>query len=590
MKNLIKNLIITAIDCLQQQAQLPEGLSFQVQIERTRDATHGDFATNIAMVLAKLTKQNPRQLAEKIVMCLPAQDCIAKVVIADPGFINFHLTQNGFQSVIVDILSNGKDYGRSLLGQNNRVHMEMISSNPTGPLHVGHGRYAAYCGSLANILEASGFHVHREYYVNDAGRQMRILAVSIWMRYLSLFGEIIIFPRNGYQGNYVTDIARKLKIEYLDLFYYNAATVLENLPVDDEEHKEQYIDALIERAQAILGDDHFHKIYAKGLNIIIEEIKSDLSEFGVNCQEWFYESTLIKNGEVARGIAKLREGDYLYERNGALWFRSTDFNDEKDRVVVRENGQLTYFASDIAYHLHKYERGFDQMLDIYGADHHGYIPRINAFLQALGQDVSKLKVLLLQFVSLYRGKVKVSMSTRGGEFVTLRELRQEVGNDAAHFFYIMRKREQHLDFDLELAKSQSSDNPVYYIQYAHARICSVLHQLQLRNWQWQSGEGLTNLHLLNTEHEKELIRSLSRYPEVVEFAATTFEPCGVAHYLQELANHFHAYYNAYQFLVEEVNLRNARLCLIMATRQVLVNGLLLLGLSAPEEMYAISPK
>ncbi len=413
---------------------------------------------------------------------------------------------------------------------------------------------------------------------------MRILAVSIWLRYLEILGEKIHFPTRGYKGSYVIDIAQDLQKKHGESFRRSAAEVFKKLPEDDEAHQEQYADALIDRAKHLLGEADFEVVFQQGLQAIMRDIQDDLKSFGVDCQEYFYESQLKTNGDVLRGIEILRKGGYLYEKDGATWFRSMDFGDEKDRVVVRENGEPTYFASDIGYHLNKFERGFDQLFDIYGADHHGYVPRLRALTQALGKDVNKLNVFLVQFVMLYRGKTKVSMSTRGGEFVTLRELREEVGNDAARFFYIMRRRDQHLDFDLQLAKSQSSDNPVYYIQYAHARICSVFRQLEQKKMHWEPAQGLQQLQQLNTPHEQELLRCLSRYPEVMEQAAKTYEPCPIAHYLQELANGFHAYYNAQQFLVEDVQLRNARLCLVTAIRQVLANGLLLLGLSAPDMM------
>ncbi len=458
----------------------------------------------------------------------------------------------------------------------------------------GHGRGAAYGAVVADLLAAVGFDVHREYYVNDAGRQMDILGTSVWLRYLELCGEEIRFPSNGYKGDYVWDIAATLHREHGDAYRVDAGQVFAGLPPDanpptqPEEtgggDKEAHIDGLIAAAKHLLGDNRYRYVFELGLNTILDDIRDDLSGFGVEYQEWYSERSLTESGAVNRAIERLRAGGHLYEQDGALWFRSTAFGDEKDRVVVRENGQSTYFASDIAYHMDKLERGFDRVIDIWGADHHGYIPRVKAALQALGDDADRLDVLLVQFAILYRGGEKAQMSTRSGEFVTLRELRKEVGRDAARFFYVMRRCEQHLDFDLDLAKSESSDNPVYYVQYAHARVCSVLRQAADKGMAVDPSPGTTNLERLTEDHEQALLRSLTRYPEVVESAALKAEPHQLTHYLRELANDFHTYYNAHQFLVEDAVLRDARIKLILAARQVLRNGLGLLGVSAPESM------
>lgn len=584
MKSHITTAITQAIETLQHQGQLPPDLTAQIHVERTRDAQHGDFACNIAMLLASPCRRSPLQLAEQIKAALPEIDGILRVDIAKPGFINFYVDPSYYRQIIREILQQGEDYGRLSLGQNQSVHIEMVSANPTGPLHVGHGRLAAYSASLANVLEAAGYQVHREYYVNDAGRQMRILAVSVWLRYLELFGETVSFPLGGYKGHYVIEIAKALKADHTDAFYHPIDDILNRLPKEDPDHADAYADALVAQTEFLLGKDQFARLFEYGMHSILTDIQQDLQEFGVVCQNWFHESQLEHSGDIARGIETLQKAHLLYEAEGAIWFRSTQFGDEKDRVVVRENGQPTYFASDIGYHLNKIERGFSVFLDVYGADHHGYAPRLQALMQALGADVRKLKVLLVQFAILYRGKQRVSMSTRAGEFVTLRELRQEVGNDAARFFYIMRRREQHLDFDLELAKARSSDNPVYYIQYAYARVCSVFRQLSQKAWQWDRASGELSLSLLTEPQEQALMQCLWRYPECIEQAATSFEPSVLTHYLQELAHHLHAYYNALAFLVEDAALRDARLCLVSAARQVLYNGLRLLGLSTPESM------
>ncbi|MGB5561038.1 MAG: arginine--tRNA ligase [Sedimenticolaceae bacterium] len=555
-------------------------------IERARDAGNGDFATNAAMVNSKAARMRPRDLAEKLVAALPASEFVDAVEIAGPGFINFRLAENALHALIPEILRQGHRYGRSRIGAGRRVQVEFVSANPTGPLHVGHGRGAAYGAVVADLLEAVGYEVHREYYVNDAGRQMDILATSVWLRYLELCGEALDFPSNGYKGDYVWDIAASLHRDHGDAYRHPAAEVFEGVALDEPVggDKEVHIDDLIGRAKALLGDNRYRFVFELGLNVILDDIRDDLSLFGVDYQEWYSERSLSESGAVSKVIDRLRDAGYLYEKSGAWWFRSTEFGDEKDRVVVRENGQMTYFASDIAYHMDKLERGFDRVIDVWGADHHGYVPRVKAAIQAMGGDPSRLDVLLVQFAILYRGGEKAQMSTRSGEFITLRELRKEVGRDAARFFYVMRKCEQHMDFDLDLAKSQSSDNPVYYVQYAHARIHAVLRQAAQKLIEVSPSDGVTHLDLLVEGHETGLLKTLSRYPEVVESAASNEEPHLLTHYLRELANDFHTYYNAHQFLVDDAALRDARIKLILATREVLRNGLNLLGVSAPEQM------
>jgi len=555
-------------------------------IERARDAGNGDFATNAAMVNSKAAGMRPRDLAEKLVAALPASEFVDAVEIAGPGFINFRLAENALHALIPEILRQGHRYGRSGIGAGRRVQVEFVSANPTGPLHVGHGRGAAYGAVVADLLEAVGYEVHREYYVNDAGRQMDILATSVWLRYLELCGEALEFPSNGYKGDYVWDIAASLHRDHGDAYRHPVAEVFEGVALDEPAggDKEVHIDDLIGRAKALLGDNRYRFVFELGLNVILDDIRDDLSLFGVDYQEWYSERSLSESGAVNKVIDRLRDAGYLYEKSGAWWFRSTEFGDEKDRVVVRENGQMTYFASDIAYHMDKLERGFDRVIDVWGADHHGYVPRVKAAIQAMGGDPSRLDVLLVQFAILYRGGEKAQMSTRSGEFITLRELRKEVGRDAARFFYVMRKCEQHMDFDLDLAKSQSSDNPVYYVQYAHARIHAVLRQAAQKLIEISPSDGVTHLDLLVEAHETGLLKTLSRYPEVVESAASNAEPHLLTHYLRELANDFHTYYNAHQFLVDDAALRDARIKLILATREVLRNGLNLLGVSAPEQM------
>ena len=594
MKSDISQLLQQAVSQLQSEGKLPEELNIRIQLENTRDPSHGDFACNLAMMLAKPAKSKPRDIAEAIVAALPQSDVIEKVDIAGPGFINFYINASASASVVKQILEAGDSFGKSDigLGKNNKakkIQIEFVSANPTGPLHVGHGRGAAYGATLANLLSTVGYDVHREYYVNDAGRQMDILCASVWLRYLELAGEEFSFPANGYQGDYVWDVAATLHRENGDKFKYNWAVISKSICKDEPEggDKEEYIDAIIEQAKALLGDD-YRFVFDLGLNYILADIKDDLQHFGVEFDEWFSERSLMDTTDsgnlVQTALDLLQKNNVVYEKDGALWFRSTNFGDEKDRVVVRDNGQTTYFASDIAYHLNKLNRGFDTIIDIWGADHHGYVPRVKAGINAMGQDENRLNVLLVQFAVLYRDGEKAPMSTRSGQFVTLRELRKEVGSDAARFFYVMRKCEQHLDFDLNLAKSQSNDNPVYYIQYAHARVCSVFRQLEEKSLSYDQGIGIENIALLTESHEQSLITKLGRYSEMIQKAAQNYEPHQIAYYLKELANDFHSYYNAHQFIVDDEKIRQARFALISSTRQVIANGLKILGVSAPEKM------
>ncbi len=592
MKSELQNLIANAL----QQMQISHG---PITVERTKDPSHGDFASNVALVLSKQVGMKPRDLAQRLVETIDSTRSgadlgelgrhIERMEVAGPGFVNVHLSDSAYHGVIEEVLRLGDRYGRSTLGAGKRVQVEFVSANPTGPLHVGHGRGAAYGATVADLLAYVGFDVHREYYVNDAGRQMDILGTSVWLRYLELCGEALDFPSNGYKGDYVWDIAATLHREHGDDYRVDADRLREGLPPDelapgDGGDKEAHIDALIQAAKRLLGDNRYRYVFELGLNTILDDIRDDLGQFGITYQEWFSERSLTESGAVNRAVERLREAGHLYEQAGALWFRSTDFGDEKDRVVVRENGQTTYFASDIAYHMDKLERGFERVIDVWGADHHGYVPRVKAALSALGDDPRRLDVLLVQFAVLYRGGEKAQMSTRSGEFVTLRELRREVGSDAARFFYVMRRCEQHMDFDLDLAKSQSADNPVYYVQYAHARVASVLQQAAERGIATDLSTGARNLERLTEPHELALLKTMARWPEVVEAAAFNEEPHQLTHYLRDLANDFHTYYNAHQFLVDDAALRDARLKLVVAARQVLRNGLGLLGVSAPERM------
>ncbi len=458
-----------------------------------------------------------------------------------------------------------------------------MSANPTGPLHVGHGRGASFGATVGNLLEAVGYPVHREYYVNDAGRQMDILGVSVWLRMLEKDGIAVGFPQGGYRGDYIRDIAATINTD--GVTSVSAESVLSGLPADAPEgDKEAYVEALIGKARTLLGEAGFDHVRQQSLELIREDIEDDLAEFGVTFDTWYSEQSLTKTNRIDDALEVLRKRGMLYEKDGATWFPATDFGDEKDRVVIRANGIKTYFASDIAYHFDKRERGFDHLIDILGADHHGYLARVRAGLEAMGYKGDDLEVELVQFVTLYRGGKKMQMSTRSGEFDTLRQLRADVGNDAARFYYVSRSNDQHLDFDLDVAKSQSSDNPVYYIQYAHARVASVFRQLAEKSLEWNSADGRNQLVLLVEPQEKALMTSLSRYPEVVELSANNRAPQHLVHYLRDLANDFHTYYNAHAFIVDDAALRDARLYLISATRVVIANGLGILGVSAPEKM------
>ncbi len=586
MKHTVEQLLKHALMSLQKSDEVPSDLDVEIKVDRAKDSAHGDYASNLALILAKPCRQAPRKIAELLVQALPADPAVEKVEIAGAGFINFFIRNSSRSQIIGEILDKGEHFGRSTIGQNQKVLIEFVSANPTGPLHVGHGRGAAFGATLGNVLKAAGYDVTLEYYVNDAGRQMNILAASVWLRYLELATEPVVIPANAYKGNYVSEIAQEFWAEHGKEYVHPWTTVIEGLPLDEPHggDKEIYIDALVTRAKHLLGADAFALFHQHALNTVLDDIKDDLAGFGVKYDSWFSEQSLFEDGSIKKGIQALKDGGHTFEKEGALWFRATDFGDEKDRVLVRANGHTTYFASDVAYHWNKYDRGYDRVIDIFGADHHGYITRLRAVVQALGHDESALDVLLVQFAILYRGSDRVQMSTRSGSFVTLRELRNEVGNDAARYFYVARKSEQHMDFDLDLAKSESSDNPVYYIQYAHARICSVLRQLKERGLLWDKAIGLKHIDLLEQSHEIHLISLISRYPEIVELAAAQCEPHQVAYYLREVANGLHSYYNAVPLLCEQEQLRCARLCLLEAVRQVLMNGLDLLGVSAPESM------
>jgi arginyl-tRNA synthetase len=515
---------------------------------------------------------------------------VVKAEVAGAGFINFFLTKDLFAKELLRVHREGDHYGRFDPPVRRKVLLEFVSANPTGPMHVGHGRQAAFGDALGRLLAAAGDDVTREYYINDAGRQTEILAVSVWLRYLEVCGETLVFPQNGYRGDYLLPVAKEFHARFGASWHHPAATVFADLPPDAPlGDKDQYIDALIARGRELLGADQWQIVLQQSIEAMLNEIRDDLEGYGVHFDRWTSEREFNASGAIDRALERLRKDDLLYTKDGAQWFRATRFGDDEDRVVVRDNGVTTYFASDIAYHLEKRERGFDTLINIFGADHHGYITRLRGGLQAFGHPGECLEVLLIQLVALFRNGEKLSMGKREANFVTLRQLRAEVGNDACRIFYLMRSNDQSLDFDLELAKSKSNENPVFYIQYAHARVASVMKELAARSLAYDPTAAADivatqGAHLLSGAHAEAMLSCLSRYPEVIRQAAAQRAPHALVHYLKELATTLHAFYNAERVLVPENDLRQARVYALLAVQQALRNGLGILGASAPETM------
>ena len=580
MKALLRTAIDGVIERLRQAGTLALSVAPDYQIETPKLEAHGDFSTNVAMLLAKASRLPPRELASAIAAELSALPLISRCEVAGPGFINFVVAPDVVFDVVRQVSEAGAAYGRNNSGDGARVQVEFVSANPTGPLHIGHGRGAAIGSVLANLLAASGYQVEREYYVNDAGRQMDILALSVWLRYLQSFAHDVPFPAQAYRGAYIEDIARTLRERDGETLLCGADSVP---PATASADEERHLDDAIAAARAALGGEVFNRVRDYAKDIILAEIATDLRGFGVEFDCWYSEASLTRNGAIDAAIAELIEAGFIYQAAGAQWFRSTDYGDEKDRVVVRDNGVKTYFAADIAYHREKFARGFARVVNIWGADHHGYIPRVRAALKALGLNDGQLDVVLVQFASLVRGGEKVAMSTRAGEFVTLKWLVDEVGVDAARYFYVMRRADQHLEFDIALATAQSNDNPVYYVQYAHARICSVFRQAGPRS-AIAAPAGARLAEFLREAPERRLALVLARFSEVVAGAASAAEPHQLTNYLRDLATEFHAYYNGHKVLVDDVGVCWARLRLIDAVRQVIANALALLAISAPREM------
>lgn len=559
IKNKIKLLIFEAAKKAHKSGDIPlpdfpaSGHS-GVELEEPKIQAHGDFSTNTAMVMAKIQKMPPRKIAEALIKNLDDRESIIdKTEIAGPGFINFFINPKAWVPVLQDVHEKDGQYGASSIGAGRKIQIEFVSANPTGPLHVGHGRGAAVGDSVANILAFSGYDVQREYYINDSGRQINTLGNSVFLRYREIFGQQIDFPEDYYQGDYIKDIAEAVRKEKND----------ELINIDQ--------DKAVDWCARFAADS------------ILAGIRNDLEDFGVRFDKWFSEQTLFDSGRVEQIINDFKDQGIIYEKDRALWFKTSDYGDEKDRVVVRSNGQTTYFASDIAYHRNKYERGMDKVIDVWGADHHGYIPRMTASIVASGQEKDQFGVILVQLVNLLRGGVPVAMSSRAGEFVTLKDVVDEVGADAARFIFLTRHYESKLDFDLELAKKKTNDNPVFYVQYVHARISSILakagecgiNEIKFSN---------ESVNLLKEAEDISLIKHLARYPEAVKAGARLMEPHRITYYLMELSSAFHTYYNKHKVLTDDPDLTLGRLYLVMAVKKVIKNGLNLLGVSAPEKM------
>ena len=580
MKDNIKKTLSQILEDLYSQIE-PEVKNLKISIQDNKEKEHGDLATNIAMVLAKPLKKNPKEIAEEIKQNFVLDEKIIKIEVAGPGFLNFFLSKDSHGEILEQIQKENKDFGKSGSKQS-KVLIEYVSSNPTGPLHVGHGRGAVFGSVLSSLLEEAGFEVDQEYYVNDFGRQMNILATSAWIRYCQLFSSEIKMMQQGYQGDYLIPIAKKLKDEKSDSLFKIEESLIEKLNSEDQD--DEFTDQLVESLRVILKEE-FQYIREFALSEILHLIKADLEQCGVHHNAWFSESSLYGNdgdtdSKVDGSIEELKSRGFIYEEGGAVWFKSSSLGDDKDRVLKRGNGEYTYFASDVAYHLDKYDRGYDRVINVWGSDHHGYLPRVRAAMDACDRDINKLEVIFIQFANLVKAGKKVSMSTRSGDFITLNELMNEVTTEAARFFYINRKADQHLEFDLDLAKEQSKDNPLYYIQYAHARICSVLRKAENEFEDFDSVE----LALLGSEKEIEILKLLRQYPQLIERSARAGEPHLLCYFLRDLSGVFHSYYNSEKFLIEDKELMTSRLFLLKGVKQVIANGLRVLGIKAPEEM------
>ncbi len=587
MKAQLESLLTHALATLKASGTLPADFEPALQFERTRDPSHGDWASNIALASAKAAGKKPRDIAEQLVAALPASAIVSKVEIAGPGFINFFLSADSRFAVVRSILDDVTAFSSPDIGHGEKVLLEFVSANPTGPMHVGHGRGAAYGSALATILAATGYKVHREYYINDAGRQADVLAVSVYLRYLEAAGETVRIPSRAYPADYVKVCGTDLFVQAGMKYFNEFSEIIDGLPGDPEgdtddikTQKEDYIDAVIQRVQLLLGEDNYRAVQDFGLNAQLDSIRATLDAFNVHFDQWFSERSLMDNGAIEKAITLLTERGHVYMKDGATWLATSKLGDEKDRVLVRDNGLHTYFAADVAYHLEKLSRGFDTLIDVWGADHHGYIARVRAAIEALTGQGDKFHVALIQFVTLSSGK----MGKRSGNFVTLAQLIEEAGNDATRFFYLTRSPEQHLEFDIDLARSQSADNPVYYLQYAHARVASMFRELTERGLTHDADAGFAALAELPESNVDDLLKRLAAWPEMVANAARNRAPHQLTYALRDLAQDFHTWYNGNKVLVDDARVRNARLTLALAVKLVIANGLGLLGVSAPEKM------
>ena len=593
MKPHLQDLLAQALTatCAQLGRDLPAAT---IGIDATKDKAHGDFASNLAMMAARGLGLPPRKLAELLIAALPASPRVLKAEIAGPGFINFFLSADALSALLPQILAAGTTFGQDHSGSKGQLMVEFVSANPTGPMHVGHGRGAAYGDTLSNLLAATGWQVHREYYINDAGRQVDILGLSVWLRYLELGGETIAFPKRGYPADYIKATAAVLLAEKGRIFHRTSAEVFhgvadEPVPPEGADDKtkdrikleqEKYADALIARARALLGSG-YGEIVQAALADQLATIKKTLLSFSVHFDSWASEAALVASGFAPKAVQRLRDKGFTYVKDGAEWLKTSDFGDEKDRVLFKADGAATYFANDLAYHVDKLDRGHGLLIDVWGADHHGYIARVRAAIEMLTGRKDALHIALMQFVTLSSGR----MGKRSGNFVTLQDLLDEAGADATRFFYLYRSHDQHLEFDVDLAQRRSNENPVYYIQYAHARICSVFKQLAEKGGAYDQALGLTSLARLEAEEERLLLTLLGRYPELLQISAANRTPHTLAFFLKDLAEALHGYYNQHKFLVEgDAALQAARLTLIRATQLVLAGALQLLGVSAPEKM------
>ena len=547
------DLLHAAVRRAKAKGQLAEMADPPILLEVPKRAEHGDFSFTTAMTLAKTEKKSAREVATILRENLPERDWVDQVDIAGPGYLNFKLKPSYWHQVLTDILTDGPRYGSSAIGGGQRIQVEFVSANPTGPLHVGHGRIAAVGDTLANLLEITGHSVHREYYINDLGKQIATLGLSLLARYRERFGQPAEIPAGGYHGAYLRDLAEEVA----------------------SNEGPRWLDEPVDRSQPFFSQVASQRMLAS--------IREDLNQFGVTFDEWTSEVAIHLSGKVEEVLSRLKAAGYVYEADGAMWVKTTAFGDDKDRVVIRQNGQTTYFASDLAYHRDKCERGYDRVIDVWGADHHGYVPRVQAGMAAMGYSPDTLRVVLVQLVNLFRKGQPVSMSTRSGEFVSLHDVVTEVGKDAARFFFLMRRCDSALDFDLELAKARSEENPVYYVQYAHARLCSIRREASARQVTLPGAAEL-DLSPLTLPEEQNLLRRLSLYPSVIEASAQLLEPHRVIFYLQELAAALHGYYNRQRVLTDDRPRSTARLALIAATQTVLANGLSVVGVTAPERM------